>query len=104
MRELDKIRRRQTDINAANKLIEFLYQDAQIWDRLPAYRRHGRLIYFGLFQGFMSSLKIGERQGELTRQQLKEYRLLQRRKRDVLGLIELLKKRDVELNKINKER
>jgi len=104
MKSIERTNYYQTNINAANKLIEYLYQDAQIWDQLPAYRRHGRLIYFGLFQGFMSILKIGEQQGELTRQQLKEYRLLQRRKRDVLGLIELLKKRDVELNKINKER
>lgn len=98
MKLLEKTRYYQTNINAANKLIEYLYQDAQIWDQLPAYRRHDRLIYFGLFEGFMSSLKIGEQQGELTRKQHKEYRLLLRKEKDVLGLIKLLRKRDAELN------
>ena len=99
MKSFQKARYYQINIDAANKIIEYLYQDALIWDQLPAYKRHGRLIYFDLFQGFMSSLKIAEECGGLTGYQLREYRLLKRKERDVLGTIRVLKRRDEELNK-----
>lgn len=93
----------QTSIAAANKLIENLYHDAQVWDQLPAYLKHGRLVYFGLLRGILAGLKVRAERGELTRKQFAEYRLLQRKEKDALGLIELLKRRDAEPNKKEKE-
>lgn len=101
--DLEKVRDYCKWIKASFILIDHMKRDAEHWDKMPAYLRHGRLLYFGLLRGFLDSARYGVEKGYIKGSYLKEYRKLKRIAGDALGTYEWLKKRDKELCRIEEK-
>lgn len=99
MDDLQRTRYYDTQIAATKKLMDYVVHDANVWDQMASYERHGRLEYFSMLQQFIGSVRTGYERGRLTKRQERELRNLERLVDDALGTIKILKDRDAEMLK-----
>jgi len=96
MKEIERVRWHQKNLDLARQIIGDLHQAIASWGKTPGYRRRERLLYFGLFGRLMECLRIAEEYGMLIGRQVKELRLLEREESGALAIIKTLEQKDRE--------
>lgn len=95
--KLRHIRMYDKYLRLARDDIRKLYDVAVVWDQIPSYIRFAVLQSCGQIRTWIGNLRSAKALGRLTKRQLKELAVLERQFDDVLGTLEILKKRDQEL-------
>lgn len=81
-----------TFINAGNKLLEYLSECAATWGEIPDYRKFGKLEYFDQLSHYICILRSGADRGDLTKTQMRKYKMLCREAEKAQKIIDRLKK------------
>jgi hypothetical protein len=85
-------------LHLARDCMRDLFDYAHYWDQLSSEHRYSLLQSCGLIKTAIPHLQGGRERGELTRRQLRELTVLERRYSEAVKLLELLRRRDQELH------